>query len=109
MIEPAEVQELCRRLKERGEVIRGSKIYRATLPDSGVTLQTYITVEAGLRAQTTVVQDDELTWFVILEKNYRLRELTVELRGDREKFLAQMTLCRLFDELKPNDDVRMAS
>ncbi len=124
MITPEETRVLCLKIKD-GERIRGTNIHRIILP-CGVALRGYSTQETDMKARAAIIQNEEQTWTLVVRGwnyNYQtmtqywagdlliehVENMTHELRGDEAQFLQDMTMCRMFDELTPNEDVRMAS
>jgi len=122
MIEPEEIRALSQRLKDTGVKMRGVNIYQAVMPESGLAFRIYTTEERNFKLRSTVIQDEDQTWALVAkgcDEIYwqtqgdlvleRIENITFEIRGDEDQFLRAMSLCRLFDELLPDDEVRMSS
>jgi hypothetical protein len=119
-----EIRALCDRVKAAGTKM--GRVYYATL-SSGLEFRIYCTEEKKSADRSTVIEGPTQAWFLIV-KNWQFSwvglrivsteremiamfsdDLTFEIRGDTEQFLQDMALCRMFDDLSPNNDVRMAA
>jgi len=120
-----EIRTLCRRAKDTG--FRSGRFHSLTL-NSGLTLRIYCTEERNYDERSTIIEGPDQLWFLVVKKwNFSFDELryisterelvfmmapetiAFEIRGDQTQFLQDMALCRLFDDLISNDDVRMAA